>query len=63
MYVINAKQGMSLGFRTQSSRVRTQKPISCMLMLYVDPKATVITQSTLLLCPLDNVEESYIEKH
>ena len=26
--------------------------ISCMVMLYVDSKALVMTQSTLLLCPL-----------
>ena len=40
-YVINAKQDMSLGFRTQSSRVQTQELISCMLMLYIDPKVII----------------------
>ena len=39
---------MSLGIRTQSSRVRTQKLINCMLILYVDPKAIVIAQSAVL---------------
>ena len=43
MYVISAKQDMSLGFRTQSLRVQTQELSSCMLMLYIDSKVIIIS--------------------